>query len=168
MPTAMLGCASIAQGVSAMDLVVATTADNLPTDFYAAAVAACVVIVFAKFVTHNHPRKPKVRKSFVGWVTGAGGHAVCIGFAWLGLLLALLMLSENWLSGEEWIRWAVGGLAVGAGLILSLDTALPRSDTAAAMQPDGQAEDAELLAETNDPKYLLPAYEQTVHQLSRD
>jgi hypothetical protein len=96
-----------AQGVSAMDLVVATTADNLPTDFYAAAVAACVVIVFAKFATQNHPGKPKARMSFVGWVTGAGGHAVCIGFAWLGLLLALLMLSENWLSGEEWIRWVV-------------------------------------------------------------
>jgi hypothetical protein len=70
------------------------------------------------------------------------------------------MLSEKWLSGEEWIRWVVGGLAVGAGLILSLDTALPRSDTAAATQPEGQAQDAELLAETNDPKYLLPAYEQ--------
>ena len=42
-----------------MDLVVATTADNLPTDFYATAVAACVVIVFAKFATHNHPRNPR-------------------------------------------------------------------------------------------------------------
>jgi hypothetical protein len=143
-----------------MDLVVATAAEQVPTDFYAGAAAAFVVIVFAKFATHTHPRKHKTRNRLLAWVVGPGGHAVCIGFAWLGLVLSLLMLTKEWLSEEEWIRWVVGGLAVVAGLILSLDTALPRSETAAAMQPDGQAEDADPLAETNNPKYVLDAYEQ--------
>jgi hypothetical protein len=158
-----------------MDLVVATDAGDVPTDFYAGAAAACVVIVFAKFATHTHPQGHKKHNRLVGWVVGAGGHKLCILFAWLGLVLALLMLSKEWLSEEEWIRWVVGGLAVGAGGILSLDTALPRKDTAVATQPDGQADDAESSAEmsrggststgvsatdTNDPKYVLDAYEQ--------
>lgn len=158
-----------------MDLVVATDAGDVPTDFYAGAVAACVVIVFAKFATHTHPREPKARRRLVKWAVGAGGHKLCILFAWLGLLLALLMLGKARLSLELGFRWVVGGLAVVAGGILSLDTALPRKDTAAATQPDGQADDAESSAEmsrggststgvnatdTNDPKYVLDAYEQ--------
>jgi hypothetical protein len=129
-----------------MDLVVATEAAKVPKDFYAAAVAACVVIVFAKFATHNQRRR-SVGLQGLKRVVGPLGHWLCVGFAWVGLALSLLMLGEKWLSGEEWIRWVVGGLAVVAGAILSLDTALPSKGMAAATQPDGQAVDAESSAD---------------------
>jgi hypothetical protein len=129
-----------------MDLVVATLAKDVPTDFYAAAVTACVVIVFAKFATHTHDRRPVVPGG-LEWLVGPVVHFFCITFAWVGLLLSLLMLGKEGLSKEESIRWVVGGFTVAAGLILSLDTALPRKDATAAAPETGKSGDAQLSAE---------------------
>jgi hypothetical protein len=104
-----------------------TKASEAPVDFYAGAVAAFVVIVFAKFATYTHTHK-HTYKGPAQWVVGPRGHALCIWCAWVGLMLSLAMLGRLALSAEVLVRGVVGFLAVLAGGILSLDTGLQRNE----------------------------------------
>jgi hypothetical protein len=103
-----------------------TAASDVPVDFYAGAVAAFVVIVFAKFATHAHPRKRVPTRLLLAAVLGQGGHRTCIGLAWFGLGLALVVLGRGLLGVELALRWGVGLLALAAGGILSVDSAAAR------------------------------------------
>jgi hypothetical protein len=96
-----------------------------PTDFYAGAIAAFVVILFTKFFTHRQ-RQP-------GFGSGNGqdmawwiGHWICVSAAWLGLLLALAVLGIPAFNGHDGgARWVTGLAAAIAATILALDVAIP-------------------------------------------
>jgi hypothetical protein len=113
-------------GTKAIDIHWGTKAKEVPVDFYAGAVAAFVIIVFAKFSTHIH-RPKHTYEGRLKWAVGSPGHVLCICSAWAGLILALMMLGRVWLRGEVVFRGLVGLLAVFAGGILALDTGLERN-----------------------------------------
>jgi hypothetical protein len=80
-----------------------------PTDFYAGAIAAFVVILFTKFFTHRQ-RQP-------GFGSGNGqdmawwiGHWICVSATWLGLLLAIATVDGERQAGasrSEHLRMAL-------------------------------------------------------------
>jgi hypothetical protein len=96
-----------------------------PTDFYAGAIAAFVVILFTKFFTHRQ-RQPGFgsgnRQDMAWWI----GHWICVSAAWLGLLLALAVLGIPAFNGHDGgARWVTGLAAAIAATILALDVAIP-------------------------------------------
>jgi hypothetical protein len=96
-----------------------------PTDFYAGAIAAFVVILFTKFFTHRQ-RQPGFgsgnRQDIAWWI----GHWICVSAAWLGLLLALAVLGIPAFNGHDGgARWVTGLAAAIAATILALDIAIP-------------------------------------------
>jgi hypothetical protein len=106
----------------------ATAEDKRPNDLYAGAVTVLVVIIFAKFVTHNHSLEHTAnhKSGLLGLVVGQGGHTVCIWAAWIAMSLSFATLG-GWLSIEQLVRVVVGVLVVIAAAILSVDTGLARS-----------------------------------------
>jgi hypothetical protein len=117
-----------------------------PSDFYAGATAAFVVILFTKFLTHRtrRPAFPSTDSEAIAWWIG---HWVCVVAAWLGLLLSLTVLAFPAFEDDDGgARWVTGAAVVIAATILALDVAVPyqrerqpRPDT----DPEPPAEDAD-------------------------
>jgi hypothetical protein len=86
-----------------------------PVDFYAASLAAVAVVLFAKFVTH-HVHRP------AGNLCWKVLHWACVGAAWTGFVVSLLVLGSL-PSGcfEVVLRLTVGFLVVFAATILAVD-----------------------------------------------
>jgi hypothetical protein len=120
-------------------------------DFYAAAAATFVVIIFTKFLAHRDRRQELGTKPPGLEMTGSSGdrtkdgligpiqrilftdpiahwlHGLCVLTAWFGLLVSLAVL--GWSGAEErhahwWARF-VWGLAFVSSTILALDVAMP-------------------------------------------
>jgi hypothetical protein len=101
-----------------------TQAGPTHPDFYAGAIAAVVVILFAKFITHRGSANMDKWRLL---------HWICVLAAWLGLLLSLVVLGDMSVRRfgvsfeikdiEGWFRWIVGVLVVVSGGILAVDVA---------------------------------------------
>jgi multisubunit Na+/H+ antiporter MnhB subunit len=96
-----------------------------PNDFYAGAIAACVVILLTKLLAHRTRRpefQSKNREDITWWI----GHWVCVLAAWLGLLLSLAVLAfPAFKDHDGGARWVTGSAAAIAATILALDVAIP-------------------------------------------
>jgi hypothetical protein len=96
-----------------------------PSDFYAGASAAFVVILLTKFLAHRTRRvefRSKDREDLAWWI----GHWVCVLAAWLGLLLSLAVLAVPAFKDHDGgARWVIGAAAAIAATILALDVAIP-------------------------------------------
>jgi hypothetical protein len=96
-----------------------------PTDFYAGASVAFVVILFSKFLSHRTRRpefQSKDSEDLAWWI----GHWICVIAAWLGLLLSLAVLAVPAFTDHDGgARWVIGAAAVIAATILALDIAIP-------------------------------------------
>ena len=94
-------------------------------DFYAGAIAAFVVVLLTKFLTHR-TRRPEFRskdsEDIAWWI----GHWICVSAAWVGLLLSLAVLAVPAFKGHDGgARWVTGSAAAIAATILALDVAIP-------------------------------------------
>jgi hypothetical protein len=105
--------------------VLATAEETIRVDFYAGIAALCVLILFAKFSTHDARHKKAASSGssipkcgFWWWV-----HLLCVVFAWSAIALSLYVLgwgdpSESY---EHNTRWIVAGLAALASFGLAMD-----------------------------------------------
>jgi hypothetical protein len=89
-------------------------------DFFDSAAAICVVVLFAKFVTHRHRRRGSA-----GWGVIAL-HVLCVALAAFGLVAALVGTESesDWarLHGFVWFG-TLGSLALLLGDALLVDVA---------------------------------------------
>lgn len=112
-------------------VVIFTPAEAPRVDFYAAAIALCAVIVFAKFVVH----RGRSVTAGPGWRIG---HYVCVSLAGLAMAASLCILA--WVNGEppaeQVLRASVLGFAVVSAIILAFDFwSTGQSHTSQAPQP---------------------------------
>ena len=93
----------------------AVVSEDVAHDFYAGAIAAFVVILFAKFLAHR-TRRPEFRskdnEDIAWWI----GHWICVIAAWLGLLLSLAVLAfpafKDHDNGARWVTCSAAAIAV--------------------------------------------------------
>jgi hypothetical protein len=107
-------------------LAAAGGAEN-PVDYYAGISALCVVIMFAKFSSHDSRRRNAQscnREVADGWQVV---HVLSVGLAALGALLSLLVLGwgELFALSEGRVRPAVILLTIVAALLLAADLIRP-------------------------------------------
>ena len=95
---------------------------DLLVDFYAGAIAATAVVLFAKFITHSRHRP----RRWGWWVA----HWLCVVAAWIGLVFSMAELSDlhpfflkESQGQEETIRRLVLWAVVVAGTIFAVDVA---------------------------------------------
>jgi uncharacterized membrane protein len=98
---------------------------DVSNDFYAGAITAFVVILFAKFVAHRK-RQPNLQnknsEDSAWWI----GHWICVSAAWLGLLLSLMVLAvPAFKDNDGGARWITLSVAAIAATILARDVAVP-------------------------------------------
>jgi hypothetical protein len=150
-----------------MDLIVpqllawhlATPEDKRPNDFYSGAVAVLIVIMFAKFVAHNHSSEHIYKSGRLGFLVGRNSHWMCIVAAWLATWLALATLAGwRWfLLKEQAIRLVVFSLLVIAATILLLDIGMKRSIWSTDEEQDKEQDQAvDTLAEQSERQNSAP------------
>jgi hypothetical protein len=105
-----------------------------PNDFFAAAMATAGIVLFAKFMSHSPKQGKRKSEKPEGWWKTL--HIICVGTAFLGLLLSLIALgglrlamNEPWLKAyEDHFLAAVFLMVVVASVILSFDVSVPREE----------------------------------------
>jgi predicted PurR-regulated permease PerM len=81
----------------------ASPTPDVLVDFYAAVLAAAVVVLFAKFMTHHG--RPRICS-----VPAAIFHLVCVVAAWLSLVMSLAVLGHVRLPRNlSWVGSMLGG-----------------------------------------------------------
>src|SRR3712207_4793153 len=103
-----------------------------PVDYYAGISALCVVILFAKFTTHDartrkalasSGRSGSAGKPILRWTGWWWAHLACVVLAWFAIALSLLALGWGDVSKsyESLMRGAVAVLAGLASILLLAD-----------------------------------------------